>query len=289
MNTQKRERSRLAYILPDPTVTSGECVLQGITSDGVIDWEHVCHLWVFPVNNDNGVAYAPCVVFLDNSWAMIGPIGTLEAARQLCFRWSALHDRGVCDQTRPAAPAPVVRTGRLVDVPPSELPNTLPGDPWTFNEHQNRFQLDLLQLGIGIANEAEGITLEERIAQVDAKLQEISSLFRASDVIQPHPAKTYITKAREAAVFWATEAQAIEDAEVDTPEDTARNFVDDIRKGGSTFAEAYDHLNQYIAFVYGNMTNEDGSPFADRAAYAKRAYDAGYARLQYFLKQAAPQ
>lgn len=170
MSTQKRERSRLAYILPDPTVTSGECVLQGITSDGVIDWEHVCHLWVFPVNNDNGVAYAPCVVFLDNSWAMIGPIGTLEAARQLCFRWSALHDRGVCDQTRPAAPAPVVRTGRLVDVPPSELPNTLPGDPWTFNEHQNRFQLDLLQLGIGIANEAEGITLEDRIAQVDGKI-----------------------------------------------------------------------------------------------------------------------
>ncbi|MBO1323591.1 hypothetical protein K2X14_00280 [Acetobacter sp. TBRC 12305] len=287
MSTQKRERSRLAVLLPEPVVTSGKNAPEGIVSDGIIDWDFVLHMWVQPMSSDTGRVYAPCVVFLDDTWVMIGPVGTLDAARQLCYRWSALHDRAVRDQTRSPVPLPIAHEGSVVDIMPAELPGTLPGDPWVFNETERRFRLDLIKLGVDLANSAGGWSLDARIAQIDASLREVSGTFRSSGVVQPHLARAYLAKAREAAVFWATELQAVDDAEVETPEDMARSFVDDIRKGGITFADAYEHLTQHFTYLYGDILNTDGSVFAGRQAYARRAIEAGHARLLYFFSQVA--
>lgn len=289
MSTQKREHFRLA-LLPKPTVTSGKCTSVNILSDGVIDWDYVEHFWVHPMLYDNNDRiYGPCVVFLDGSWAMIGPIGTLDEARQLCFRWSALHDRGVKDKSDPPAPFGISPDGAVVDVKMFELHDSLPGDPWCYDEKSGEFRLNLIVLGVEIGNNALRLdaNLKERIAKVDAKLKDISAAFRSCEVIQPHLAKAYIAKTREAALFWLTELQADEDAEVDTPEDDGRTFADAVRKEGVTYEQAVIKLQHYIETIYDNIKNEDGTPLADAEERKTKALMAGVERLRYFAGVAA--
>lgn len=284
MSTQKRERPRLA-LLPKPIVTSGKCTSVDILSDGIIDWDYVNHLWVFPMlHNNNGRIYAPCVVFLDGSWAMIGPIETLDEARQLCFRWSALHDKGVKDKSDPPAPFGVSPEGSIVDVRLFELGDSLPGYPWHYDEKTGEFRLNLIVLGVELANSAlcADITLEERIADMDAKLKKVEGTLRSCDTVQPHLAKAYVAKAREAAVFWLTELQAEEDAEVETPEEDGRSFADAVRKEGVTYEQAVLKLGKYLRDLYTNIRNEDGTPLADTEERKHKAYKAGVERLAYF-------
>lgn len=284
MNMQKRACPRLA-LLPKPTVTSGKCVSYDILPDGVIDWDYVEHLWVHPMRDENnGLIYAPCVVFLDNTWMPIGPIGTLEAARRTCFRCSALHDRGVKDKSDPPAPFGISPEGSIVDVRLFELGDSLPGDPWHYDEKTGEFRLNLIVLGVELANSIlrADITLEERIADVDAKLKKVEGTFRSCDTIQPHLAKAYVAKAREAAVFWLTELQAEEDAEVETPEEDGRSFADAVRKEGVTYEQAVLKLGKYLCDIYSNIRNEDGTPLADAEERKHKAYKAGVERLAYF-------
>jgi hypothetical protein len=291
MNTQKRERSRLAVFLPEPVVTSGKSTPQGIVSDGIIDWDFALHMWVQPMSSDAGRVYAPCVVFLDNTWVMIGPVGTLDAARQLCHRWSALHDRPVCDKTREPAPLPISPEGNLIDIDASAIDFPIPDHAWNFDEATRRFSLNLTVLGVEIGTDAFNIcgAFEQKIAAVKETVLKVERALNASGCVQPHLLRAHTAKICEAAVFWLTELQATEDDEVETPEDTARSFVDDIRKGGITFADAYESLNRHIAYLYENARCDDGSPFAEAGAHAKRAHDAGLARLLHFFNQASPQ
>ncbi|MBB2170458.1 hypothetical protein HLH36_19355, partial [Gluconacetobacter aggeris] len=192
--------------LPVPYLDSGNGAPLDIVPEGIIDWCFVSHLWVLEMGSDDGPVFAPCVVFFDNTWSKIGPIGPLETARQTCHRWAVIHDCTVQDMTRPRRQL-MSQAEATVDIEPSELDAALPGDPWSYDERTNRFRLNLACLGVEIAGKIteDDQPIDQQVAALGPGLARVESIFRRCPVIQPHYIAPWMAKVRAAAVSWLTE------------------------------------------------------------------------------------
>ncbi|GBQ28452.1 hypothetical protein AA0472_2710 [Acetobacter estunensis NRIC 0472] len=231
--------------LPVPHIKSGKCTAtEYIVSDGLIDWTSALHLWVHGMHDQhNNPLFAPCVVFFDDTWAMVGPLGDLEQARKTCHRLAAIHDSTVSDNTRPERPKFFTPEEMTVDVMLSDLGDVLPGDPWAWNETDGRFRLNLAALGADVALGLtdRGLDAGQKIAALDKPLAEIEKVFRSCDAIQPHLVRSYLEKIRQAAMVWIRETSFHTD-ELETPEDDGRMLVDEIRRDGVTVSVRPAHL-----------------------------------------------
>ncbi|MFT8643199.1 hypothetical protein [Gluconacetobacter sp.] len=271
--------------LPVPYLSSGKEAPQDIVPEAIIDWGSVLHLWVLEMESDDGPVYAPCVVFCDDTWSMIGPIGSLEAARQTCHRWAAIHDRTVRDMTRPRRQL-MSQAEATVDIEPSELDADLPGDPWSYDERTGRFHLNLVALGINIANDVlgEDRSLAQLVDALGPALTHIESIFCACGVIQPHYVAPWLARVREAAVFWLTEMDAVDALETD--EDRGRSMADEVRRDNVTLDEALSRLVNDIVDFYRSLPAQEGRPNEDPFSRARKAWAAGADRLAYFATEA---
>lgn len=275
--------------LPVPYITSGKCTAtEHILPDGHIDWVYVLRLWVHEMRDQhNNPLFAPCIVFFDDTWAMVGPLGDLEQARKTCHRLAALHDSAVSDNTRPERPKFFAPEEMTVDVMLSDLGDVLPGDPWAWHETDGRFRLNLAALGADVALELtdRGLDAGQKVAVLDKLLAEIEKVFRACDTIQPHLVRGYIEKTRKAALIWIRETAEIDADEIETPEDDGRTLVDEIRRDGVTVQEALDLLQKQVAALYHDMRWTDGTLIEDRYDRAVRAFNAGADRIIYFAQK----
>ncbi|CAP57541.1 hypothetical protein [Gluconacetobacter diazotrophicus] len=266
--------------LPMPYLASGKEAPSDIVPEGIIHWGVVSHLWVLEMESDDGPVYAPCVVFFDDTWSKIGPVSSLEAARQTCHRWAAIHDSTVRDMARPRRQI-MSQAEATVDIEPSELDADLPGDPWSYDERIDRFRLNLVALGINIANDVlgEDRSLAQLVDALGPALTHIESIFRACGVIQPHYVAPWLARVREAAVFWLTEMDAVDALETD--EDLGRSMADEVRRGNVTLNEALSRLADDILDYYKYQAAQEARKESP-ASRARTAMKAGADRLTYF-------
>lgn len=267
--------------LPVPYLSSGKEAPQDIVPEAIIDWGSVLHLWVLEMGSDDGPVYAPCVVFCDDTWSMIGPIGSLEAARQTCHRWAAIHDRTVRDMARPRRQL-MSQAEATVDIEPSELDADLPGDPWSYDERTDRFRLNLACLGVEIAEEVTGsdLPIDQKAEALGPGLSRVESIFRRCPAIQPHHIAPWLAKVRAAAVSWLNEMDAVDAFETD--EDLGRSMADEVRRDNVTLGEALSRLGNDIVDFYRSLPAQEGRPNEDPFSRARKAWAAGADRLSYF-------
>lgn len=267
--------------LPVPYLSSGKEAPQDIVPEEIIDWGSVLHLWVLEMESDDGPVYAPCVVFCDDTWSKIGPISSLEVARQTCHRWAAIHDRTVRDMTRPRRQL-MSQAEATVDIEPSELDADLPGDPWSYDEGVGRFRLNLACLGVEIAGEVTGsdLPIDQKAEALRPGLARVESIFRSCSAIQPHHIAPWLAKVRAAAVSWLTEMDAVDVLETD--EDLGRSMADEVRRDNVTLDEALSRLGNDIVDFYRSLPTQETRPNEDPFSRARKAWSAGVDRLSYF-------
>ncbi|BCK76490.1 hypothetical protein AA0242T_2299 [Acetobacter aceti NRIC 0242] len=280
--------SNLSLKLPVPYLQSGKDAPEGVVDDAVIDWSLVLRLWVQPmvVDQNEQPVYAPCAVFLDDTWVRVGPVGSLGCVRIVCQRMAAIHDKGVSDETLPAIPGALNPNDMIVDVSPSELGDCLPGDPWWWDERHKTFKLNLAALGFDLALGLleRDLTEAGKIELLDVTLEYIETLFRTCDTIQPHLVRGYLEKTRKAALVWIRETSFPAD-EMETPEDDGRMLVDEIRRDGVTAREALILLQKQIEALYQDPCWPYGRLVKGQEDRALRAYNAGADRIIYFTQK----
>lgn len=273
--------------LPVPSIMSGKHSSLEIVGDGSIDFNYVLHFWVHPMVSDNGPIYAPCVVFLDQTWLMIGAIGTLQAARTVCHRWGSIHDKPVLDKTRPQHVPLFNPEETIVDLSVAELGFAVPGDPWHFDESTFRYKLNLAALGVEFAMAANGGSFEDKVEDVEEASKKFATDLRSCAHVPPHLVQAYAEITRKAAIFWLSETEEITGDGVETDDDYGRALADVVRKSDVTYKEAFDTLANELFHFYSRRKGVDGKQLQCWADRCHSALEAGTERLQYFAKERA--